>query len=60
MTVGGNSDEDPSLPNPIDRWETLLERMAEDVTHIRQLVTMAWWAGWIVLAVVVALSILID
>ena len=63
MTPGGNSDEDPShtpLTAAIDKWEGLLEQIAEDVSHIRQLVTMAWWAGWIVLALVVALVILID
>lgn len=63
MNLGGNSEDDPShtpLSDALDQWETILEQIAEDVSHIRSLATMAWWAGWIVLAVVVAVVILID
>lgn len=63
MTLGGNSEDDPSrtpLSDALDQWEAILRGIAEDVSHIRSLVTMAWWTGWIVLAVVVAVVILID
>ena len=63
MTLGGNSEDDPSdspLSDALDQWEAILRGIAEDVSHIRQLVTMAWWTGWIVLAVVIAVVILLD
>ena len=63
MSLGGNSEDDPShtpLADALDQWETLLKAIAEDVRHIRSLVTWAWWSGWIVLAVVIAVVILID
>jgi hypothetical protein len=53
VASGGNSGEGPT-PTPIDRWEHLLEQIADDVHHIRSLVTVAMMTGWLLfLAVVV-------
>ena len=59
--AGRDGGEEHSLPvPPIDKWEGLLEGIAKDVSRIRSLVTMAWWSGWLFLAVVVVLLLVTD
>lgn len=54
MMPGGNSDEDPSSPNPIDAWEVILRGIAEDVSAMRRLVTVAMVTGWLIFLAIVA------
>lgn len=54
MTIGGNSEHDPAAPNPIDAWEGILRGIAEDVSAMRRLVTVAMVTGWLILLAIVA------
>ena len=62
MPDGGNSDEAPtpeSTPESTqaDRWEALLEQMADDVRHIRRVIVRASYVGMAALVLLAAWSL---